>query len=200
ARLDEVRQAANPPFFRAAAARGLFPIARTRDEALLQALVSNDGVTRGLEALITEIQRVARFGFSAPELERAKEATMRSYERSVTESPDRESASRASEYTRNFLQAEALPTIWQELAFHRRFMAGITLAEINALTSDWFPERNRLVVVSAPEAEGAALPNQAQLAAAVRTAMAKRITAYVDTASERALMDAPPAAGSIVKT
>jgi zinc protease len=200
ARLDEVRQTANAPFFRAAAARGLFPIARTRDEALLQALVSNDGVTRGLEALITEVQRVARFGFSAPELERAKEATMRSYERSVTESPDRESESRASEYTRNFLQAEALPTIWQELAFHRRFMAGITLAEINALTSDWFPERNRLVVVSAPEAEGAALPNQAQLAAAVRTAMAKRVEPYVEIASERALMDAPPAAGSIVKT
>ena len=40
----------------------------------------------------------------------------------MAESPDRESASRADEYTRNFLQDEALPTIWQELAFQRRFV------------------------------------------------------------------------------
>ena len=61
------------------------------------------------------------------------------YERVVTESPDRESASRADEYTRNFLEGEALPTIWQELAFHRRFMPEVTLAEINALTARLVP-------------------------------------------------------------
>ena len=121
--------------------RALFPAPRTRDEAMLQALVSNDGVTRGLDALVTELQRVARFGFTATELARAKQAMMLGYERVVTESPDRESESRADEYTRNFLQDEALPTIWQELAFHRRFLPGITLAEVNALAGDWFPDR-----------------------------------------------------------
>ena len=95
---------------------------------MLQALVSNDGVARGLDALVTELQRVAQFGFTATELARAKQAMMLGYERGVTESPDRESASRADEYTRNFLEDEALPTIWQELAFHRRFLPGITLA------------------------------------------------------------------------
>ena len=106
------------------------------------------------------MQRVARFGFTATELERAKQAMMLSYERTVTESPDRESASRADEYTRNFLQNEALPTIWQELAFHRRFVPAITLAEMNALTADWFPDGNRLVIVSAPDAAGVALPTR----------------------------------------
>ena len=155
---------------RARADRGLFPTTPTHDEAELQALVANDGVANGLDALVTELQRVARFGFTATELAREKDAMMRSYERSVTESPDRESTSRADEYTRNFLQAEALPTIWQELAFHRRFLPEITLAEINALASDWFPERNRLVVVTAPEAAGAVLPTQAQLAEVVKRA------------------------------
>ena len=55
ARLDELSQSANPPFLRAAADRGLFPAPRTRDEAVLQALVSNDGVARGLDALVTEL-------------------------------------------------------------------------------------------------------------------------------------------------
>jgi zinc protease len=200
ARLDELSQRENPPFFRAAADRRLFPTPRRKDEAVLQALVSNDGVARGLEALVTELQRVAQFGFTETELARAKQAMMVGYERVVTESPDRESASRADEYTRNFLQAEALPTIWQELAFHRRFVPGITLAEINALHRDWFPDQNRLVIVSAPEAAGVVLPDATQLAAAVKTAMAKRLDPYVDAGAEQTLLETPPARGAIVKT
>ena len=200
ARLDELGQSAMPPFLKAAAARTLFPTPTTKDEAILEALVANDGVSRGLDALVTELQRVARFGFTASELARAKQSTMLSYERNVTESPDRESASRADEYTRNFLQNEALPTIWQELAFHRRFIPEITLNEINALNSAWFPNQNRLVVVSAPEAAGAVLPDQAQLAAVVAAASAKRLEPHEDVGAGLALMDAPPRPGTIVKT
>jgi zinc protease len=200
ARLDELSQSEKPPFLRAAADRGLFPAPRTRDEAILQALVSNDGVTRGLDALVTELQRVARFGFTATELARAKDAMMAVSERVVTESPDRESESRADEYTRNFLEAEALPTIWQELAFHRRFVPTITLAEVNALAGDWFPEVNRLVVVSAPEAAGVVLPDQTQLETVVKTAATKQLDAYVDAATGQSLMEAPPPRGTIVKT
>jgi zinc protease len=199
-RLEELAQGANPPFFRAASNRALFPVARSRDEAVLEALVSSDGVTRGLDALVTELQRVARFGFTATELDRAKQAMMRDYERAVTESPDRESDSRADEYTRNFLEDEALPTIWQELAFHRRFLPEISLKEVNALTADWFPQQNRLVVVAAPDQAGLTLPDQAQLAAAVETASAKRLEPYADGAVQKSLMETPPARGSIVKT
>ena len=200
ARLEELSRGENPPFLRAAAGRALFPAPRTRDEATLQALVSPDGVARGLDALVTELQRVARFGFTATELARATQARMLAYERAVTQSPDRESESRADEYTRNFLQGEALPTIWQELAFHRRFVPGITLDEVNALTGDWFPDSNRLVVVSAPAAAGVVLPDEARLADTVKTASAKRLEPYVDAAAGQALMGAPPPRGTIVKT
>jgi zinc protease len=203
ARLNEIAQSANPPFVSAAADRELLPAPRTRDVALLQAIVSNDGVTRGLAALVTELQRLSRFGFTATEFARAKEATMLSYERSVTESPDRESASRADEYTRNFLEGEALPTIWQELAFHRRFLPGITLAEVNKLTGDWFPADNRLVAVAAPEAVSVVLPDERQLAAAMSATPANRLTPYVDAVDKGAgqtLMQSKPAAGAIVKT
>jgi zinc protease len=200
ARLDELRQRDNPPLLRAAAERALFPAPNIRDEAVLQALVAGDGVGRGLEALVTELQRVKRFGFTASELARAKQARMGSYERAVTESPDRESPSRADEYTRNFLNGEALPTIWQELAFHRRFVPSITLDEVNALPADWFPDRNRLIIVSAPESSKDALPEQAQLAAAVRAAETGQYQPYVDVVAEQALMALPPARGTIVRT
>ncbi len=199
-RLGELAQADKPPFLQADAGRGLFPAPRTRDEATLQALVPSDGVTRGLDALVTELKRVAAFGFTATELDRAKQANMAGSERVVDESPDRESSSRADEYTRNFLQREALPTIWQELAFHRRFLPEITLSEMNALAADWFPEANRLVIVSAPEVAGRTLPSESQLAAAVEAATARSVTAYVDSVAGQTLMERPPAKGSIVST
>jgi len=198
ARLGELGQGADPPFLNAEADRSLFESPRTRDQALLQAIVANDGVARGLDALVTELQRVIRFGFTATELDRAKRAMMATYERMVTESTDRESASRADEYTRNFLQSEALPTIWQELAFHRRFIPEVTLAQVNALAADWFPEQNRLVFVVAPQ--GTAVPEQAQLAKVVGDASAKRLDPYVDTVTAVALMDTPPRRGTIVKS
>jgi zinc protease len=200
ARLDEIAQRANAPFIRAATGRVLFPMPRTKDETSLRALVSNDGVERGLDALVSEIERVSRYGFTETELAREKQAMMLAYERVVTESPDRESASRADEYTRNFLEGEALPTIWQELAFHRRFVPGITLAEVNALAREWFADRNRLIVVSAPEAAGVVLPDQARLAEVVKAASLKPLDRYVDTAGSGPLVEAAPARGSIART
>jgi zinc protease len=199
-RLDELAQGERPPFLRAAAGRGLFPAPKTRDEASLQALVPNDGVTRGLDALVSELKRVTTFGFTATELDRAKQANMAASERAAEESPDRESSSRADEYTRNFLQREALPTIWQELAFHRRFMPEITLNEMNALAADWFPEANRLVVALTPDVAGRVPPSESQLAAAVQAASARAVSAYVDAGAGLSLMEHPPAKGRIVRT
>src|SRR5580765_8358697 len=199
-RLGEAAQGERPPFLRAAAGRGLFPAPKTRDEATLQAMVPNDGVARGLDALVSELKRVTTFGFTATELDRAKQASLAASERAAEESPDRESSSRADEYTRNFLQREALPTIWQELAFHRRFLPEITLNEMNALATDWFPEANRLVVALTPDVAGRVPPTESQLAAAVETASARAVTAYVDEGAGRALLEHPPAKGRIVKT
>jgi zinc protease len=200
ARLDEAAQGPNAPFIKAAAQRALFPAPRTKDVAELEALVANDGVTKGLDALVTELERVQRFGFTTSELTREKQAMMLSYEQVVTESPDRESASRADEYTRNFLEGEALPTIWQELAFHRRFVPAITLDEMNKLASDWFTPNNRLVVVSAPDGTGVVLPTETQLAAAMKAAAGKQLQAYAEAAEAGQLMETKPAPGTIVKT
>jgi zinc protease len=200
ARLDELSQNANAPFIKAVTDRTLFPTPRTKDEVVLEALVPNGGVERGLDALVTEVARVSRFGFTATELAREKQAMLAAYERAVTESPDRDSDSRADEYTRNFLEGEALPTIWQELAFHRRFLPGITLDDVNALATQWFPDRNQLVIVSAPEAPGVTVPTEAQLAADIKAASTRPLTPYVDAVGTRPLIETPPRPGAIVRT
>ena len=110
ARLDELSQGASPPFIRAAADRSLFDSPRTRDEAVLQAMVANGGVARGLDALVTELQRVGRFDSRPPSSTapgaRGWPATSARSPRAPTASPRAGPTS-----TRNFLQGESLPTI-----------------------------------------------------------------------------------------
>ena len=68
--------------------------------------------------------------------------------------------------------------------------------------SDWFPDQNRLVIVSAPEAAGVALPDRG---AARRRGQDRDWRSELEAVRGRRpagqpLMDAPPRAGTIVKT
>ena len=199
ARLTEIGQQPNAPFVFAGAGRGGF-FARSKDSAVLSALVKEDGIARGLDALLTEAERAARFGFTASELDRQKQNVLRTYERVALEKDTQESGDRADEYVRNFLTGEPLPTADDELALHKKFLPEITLAEVNKLASEWFPNQNRMVVIRAPEKAGLKIPDQAQLASIVAAVRTRELKAYVDTVATAALLDSPPTPGTIVKT
>ena len=200
-RLSEMSLKPDAPFMRAGAGRGQF-IGRSKEEASLSALVKDDGIDRGLAALLGEADRVTRFGFTPTELDRAKTMMMRARERLLLETANRVSASRADEYVRNFLEDEPLPTGQYELALNQRFLPEITIDEVNRLAKEWFTDRNRLVIVNAPEKAGVTVPNEAKLASIVNAAAGKELTAYVDTVSATVLMETPPppAPNAIVST
>jgi len=198
ARLDEISQAPNAPFLRAGTDRGLF--VRTEEATSLVALVTGDGVERGLAALFTEVNRVARFGFTATELSREKLNLQRYLQQSVIEKDKSTSGPLADEFVRNFIQAEPIPGIVYEYGLNQRFLPQITLAEVNSLAADWVPDRNRLVVISAPEKDKALLPNQTRLTAVISAASGAPVTAYVDTVSTQPLLARLPAAGAVATT
>jgi len=199
ARFSEMAQKPDAPFLAAGAGRSSF-INPTKDEAELSARVKEDGIEKALDALLTEVERVTRFGFTATELDRQRQNRLRSYERIVIEDQNRFSNSRADEYIRNFLTDEPLPGAEFEQALHQRFLPEITLAEINALAKQWFTEGNRFVVVTAPDKPGLVIPDEAKLAAAIKAAPNKDLNAYVDNVSSAALLDPLPSGGTVVKT
>jgi zinc protease len=198
ARFGEIALKPDAPFLGAGAGRHPF-VARTKDEVDLTAAVKEDGVEKGIDALLTEVQRVAQFGFTATEFDRQRQTILRVYERIVIEDQNRQSNSRADEYVRNFLTDEPLPGAELEQALTQRFLKEITLDEINAIAKQWFTERNRFVVVAAPEKPGVVLPDEGKLAAVIKAAPSKELKPYVDTVTNAALLDTLPTAGSVVK-
>src|SRR6185436_19594951 len=199
ARFAEITQQPNAPFLNAGAGRNNF-FAKSKDTATLVAIVKEDGIERGLEALLNEAERVARFGFTATEFERQKQNVMRNYEQYALEKENTESSQRAAEYIRNFLEGEPLPSADDEYALHKKYLPGVTLDEVNKLAKEWFPDRNRIVIVEAPEKPGVVIPDQAKLAAVLKSGGSKDLKAYVDSAAGSALLEGAPAAGTVTKT
>jgi zinc protease len=199
ARFSEITQKPDAPFLAAGADRSSF-ITPSKDEASLSARVREDGIEKGLEGLVTEVERVARFGFTATELDRQRQTILRAYERLVIEDQNRQSNSRADEYVRNFLVDEPLPGSELEQALNQRFLPEITLQEINALAKQWFTDRNRFVLVTAPEKTGLVIPDETKLAAAIKAAADKELQPYVDSVSSASLLDPLPSPGSVTKT
>ncbi len=198
ARYSEMTQKPDAPFIMAFAGRGS-SLAHAKDMASLVALVKEDGIERGLDSLLVEAERVARFGFTATELDRQKQSVLRNYERLAAEKENRLSASRADEYIRNFLENELLPSADDEYALHQRFLPEITLAEINKLAREWFPDRNRVIIVTAPQKSGLVIPDEAKLASVIKAVATKELKPYIDSLAAAALLDAIPTAGKIAK-
>src|SRR5262249_51432339 len=106
----------------------------------------------------------------------------------------------AEEYVRNFIHAEPIPGIVYEYGLSQRFTPEITLDEVNALAKEWVPDRNRLVVVSAPDKDRVTLPSEARMAAVIKAADSATTTAYVDTVSNQPLLARLPTAGAVAAT
>ena len=199
ARFSEIAQKPDAPFVFGFTGRGSF-LARTKEIAFLNALVKEGNVENGMRALLTEAERVARFGFTETELARQKASILRNYERLALEKDNALSAAKASEYIRNFLMGETLPSADDEYALHKRFVPEITLTEINKLAREWYPvsAQNRLVIVTAPEKSGLAIPDQSKLAAIIKEAPSAELKPYVDTVGSAVLLEALPSPGKVV--
>ncbi len=195
-RLGELSQEAEPPFLYAFSS--MSPFVRTASVFSQQARVREGEVLGGLEVLLREVERVDRHGFTAGELERAKTNTLRSYEQLNRERDKLRSGPLAAEFVRAFLEGEPTPGIEVELELVRRFLPTIELGEVNRQARDWITDENRVIVVSGPEKEGAALPAESDLLAVFDAVEAGDVEPFVDRVLDAPLLAQIPAPGEIV--
>jgi zinc protease len=197
ARLDELRREADPPFLFAFSGKGGF--VRTRDVLVQSAGVKEGGLAPGLRALLVEVARVDRHGFTGTELDRVKKETLRRYEQAFRERDKEESDDHAGEALGHFLEGEPLPGVELELDLVRRFLPTVTLDEVNHLARQWISEQNRVILVNAPEKPGVAAPAEADVRAVFRAAEAESVEPYVDRVRDEPLVAKVPSAGRIVE-
>jgi zinc protease len=195
-RINELTVQADPPFLQGGVGGGGF--VRGVDASQFNAIVGEDGVGRGLDALLTEAERAARHGFTASELEREKASLRRSYESRLAEVENRVSRGLASRYVNVFLEGTPYPSVETEMELLDAVLPGITLEETNAFAQGWLTEQGRVITVAAPEKEGLATPTEEEVTAIFAAVAGKEIEPYVAEEVAEALLAEIPEGSAVV--
>src|SRR2546423_2160251 len=195
-RFSEITQKPNPPFITAYAVQG--DLVRTAESFSLTAIVADNGIQRGLNALLTEGERAKRFGFLQSELDRAKKDLQRGIEQAYAERDKTNSGVYAEAYVSAYLQSEPTTSIQYDRDEITKLLPGITLAEVNQLAGEWMTDRNRVLVTTSPEKPGIETPTRGELMLAFDAVKGANLAAYTENAPSQQLVDKEPAGGSVV--
>ena len=197
-RLQEISQKPDAPFIQAGSGYGSF-VGRSVDVYELYVAAKENQIEQSIETILTENERVRRFGFTASELEREKKDIFSLYEKMSKESDKTESRSYADEFIRNYLEQESIPGILKEFEIVKEFIPGINLEEINKLGQSWITDENVLTLITAQEKEGIKVPTEQQVAEIIKSIKSKNIEAYVDKVSDAPLLAAIPVGSQVTK-
>lgn len=198
-RFRELTQKPNPPFIMASSSYGSVGN-RNKNAFSAYAGVSEDGIEQGLEAVLREIFRVKKHGFTEGELERYKKDLLKSYENAYNERDKTESQNYVNEYQRNYLTDEPIPGIEFEYKFVNNIIDDISLDEVNALSDDFVKNYNRVIIVTSPESDSISLPTEDDLLAIMNKTESEVTEAYKDNLADAKLLNELPEPGKITSS
>ena len=200
ARLEELRQSANPPFIAAAAKESDFLLAKTTKAFAGLAISKEDGIPTAISTLVREIERARKFGFTSSEYARAKADYLRALESAYNERDKMKNDEYVQEYVNHFLNNEPIPDIEAEYAIMNQLVPNIPIEAINSILPQLIKDENIVINVFGPDKEAMVYPTEAEILKILQDTKAEEITAYEDNVSDEPLMKEVPKAGKIVKT
>lgn len=196
-RLRELTQKENPPFVYAVTGFG----SDARGYESFQAYIgtgNSDSLT-GLKAFEEELERVKKYGFTKPELDRAKEDLLNNIDRAFKEKDKTKSANYAEEYIRNFLTQEPIPGIANEDKYYKELLPQITIEDVNAIVAKINQNDNEFIALTGTEpSAGKTLPTKDEILS-VRSEVNKMdIKPYEEKEISTSLLTKIPVPGKII--
>ncbi len=197
ARLFERGQIADPPYLWAAGGGSSY--VEPLDIVTFSAWVEEDGVERGLAAVLEELQRIRQHGFTDAELAREKINLLRSVESLYTQRDQRSSATLVQEYVQHFLSGTPVPGIKAEWELYQDLLPQIAPGEFDDLAAFWPQLGDTALLIVRPEETAARADGE--LAAAVQAQLEAadtlEVEPYVDALTAVPLLATLPTPGSI---
>lgn len=169
-------------------------------EAATMLAVTKDpaDLAKGLSAVVAEGERMAQFGFTAPELEVVKKNMEAGNEKNYREKDKIASSAFVQQYLKNFMYGAPVVSPDFRYNINKQLLSEITLAEVNQFAKKIMTPENITIVAQAPDKDKAKLPADAQLLDALRNS-GKGLTAYVDNGVNKPLLEKKPTPGKVTK-
>ena len=200
-RLQDITKKANPPFIMGYSYYSNYYIAPTEDAWCSLAIAKDAaGIDEALTTLVTENKRMAEFGFTASEYERAKADFLKRIENQYNERNNTENRVYVNECLENFLSNEPMMGIETEYALYQQIIPNLPLEAINMIAAQLVHDDNLVITVLAPKKDGETLPTAEELLNVYNAANAAQVEPYAEENFDGPIVDNMPKPGKIKKT
>ena len=196
-RLNELTNSPTPPFTYGYTYHG-GTFAREKEAFQSFAMIDEKKQIEALKVLVSENERVKKFGFTAGEFERAKNEILSRVESQFKDKDKTESENFVWECQSNFLEGMPMSGIEWEYATIQKILPTINLTQVNGLIKDFIKDDNRVIVITSPEKEGLKKVTEAEVLEALKV-NSSDLKPYEDKAVASSLIRNTVKEGSIAK-
>ena len=148
--------------------------------------------------LLTQLEKVRRYGFTNAELDRVKKEWLSYYEKAYNERGTVRNISRAQECIRHYLDGAPMPGEEWEYQVIQQLLPVITVDVLNKQAQQWVTDHNLIIAFQAPIE--AVLPTETEAIELLAAVKNEEIEAPVEEAIRENLVEKAPKAGKIRKT
>jgi len=196
-RLNELTNSPTPPFTYGYTYHG-GTFAREKEGFQSFAMIDEKKQIEALKVLVSENERVKKFGFTAGEFERAKNEILSRVESQFKDKDKTESENFVWECQSNFLEGMPMSGIEWEYATIQKILPTINLTQVNGLIKDFIKDDNRVIVITSPEKEGLKKVTEAEVLDALKV-NTNDLKPYEDIAVASSLIRNTVKEGSVAK-
>ena len=201
-RLSDISRKPNAPFISAGFSPAQsFGICSTLEVSQGRVMTQDGKLMEGYKALLVEMERMRRYGFTESEYERAKNNMLAALDNQYQSRDDREHSHFAERCIDHFRLGTPLYDIETEYQLDKQLAEAISLEAINQSVKQMYePLKNLVIVVNSPKKDGVAVPTEAELVEALKAAVAAEVEAFKDNVVKEPLIsDESQLKGSPVK-
>ena len=189
-RLSDIARKPDAPFIQAvfepATSFGIVP---TLEVSVGQVVTRDGKIMEGYKALLTEMERMRRHGFTESEWERAKNNILSGIESQYNSREDRRHSYFANRYMDNFRMGTPIYDAETEYQLDKQIVEMISCEMVNATVKQMYdPLKNAVIVANSPVKDGVAVPTEAELVGALKAAVAADVEAFKDNVVKEPLI------------
>ena len=150
--------------------------------------------------LLTQLEKMRRYGFTNAELDRVKKETLAAYEKSYNERNTVRNIMYAQECIRHYLSDEPIPGIAWEYEMVQQLLPMISVDMLNQIAQSLVTDENLVISFQAPDDEKNVLPTEAEAIELLAAVKNEEIEAPVEEVLRENLVEKAPKTGKIKKT
>lgn len=190
-RMNEIAMQPDAPFLSAGMDSGnILGVNPTQDLTMVAVQTRDGELLRGYKAILEEMEKMKRYGFTQSEFDRTKAEFLRQAEATYANRNDLTNGQYVQTYLANYKKNTAMADAETQYNLDKQYLEALTLDDVNAWVKQLLTPENQVITVEVPKKEGLTEPTEAELLAIRSEVMASNVEAYQDNTVSEPLIPA----------